>query len=96
MEDSLDTADAMRSRGWGCGVRRTSYQLQSFGARDAVLLVIMVVLLAASIVSFVLLTSNFAFYPTVSSLGNPLLYIPYALFLLVPFVLEFMEWLRWQ
>ncbi|WP_418256411.1 energy-coupling factor transporter transmembrane component T, partial [Gordonibacter urolithinfaciens] len=34
MEDSLETADAMRARGWGARARRTTYRRCRFRARD--------------------------------------------------------------
>lgn len=96
MEDSLQTADAMRARAWGCGARRTSYSTRCFAAQDALLAALIVVLSLASLACSVALSSSFVFYPVVSGWGSVLSYAPFTLLLAVPFVLEFKEWLHWR
>lgn len=96
MEDSLQTADAMRARAWGCGARRTSYSTRRFAAQDALLALLVAVLSATSLACAVSLSASFAFYPVVSGWGSTLGYAPFALLLAVPFVLELKEWLHWR
>ena len=96
MEDSLETADAMRDRAWGCGAKRSCYEARSFRAADGLLLAAVLLLVTASIACAVPLMNMFRFYPTVSGWGAWWLYVPYAALLLLPFMLELKEWLRWR
>lgn len=96
MEDSLETADAMRARAWGCGLKRSCYETRRFRAADAFLLAAVLLLAAASIACAVQLMGAFRFYPAVRGWGAWWLYVPYALLLLLPFLLELREWLRWR
>ena len=41
MEDSLETADAMRARGWGAAKKRTSYQRSRFRRQDALACIVL-------------------------------------------------------
>ena len=68
MEDSLQTADAMRARGWGAAGRRSTYTRYRFTATDAAALVVLA--LAGSFVAAlaVAATAQFSFYPTTSRL----------------------------
>ena len=84
MEDSLETADAMRARGWGAAPRRTTYTRYRFSAADAACVVCLVLggLLCALIAWAA--TSQFAFYPTTSRLVAWWGYVPYATWMFVP------------
>lgn len=91
MENSLETADAMRARGWGAAPRRTTYARYRFTAADAAALgglvaaaVLMVLLAAAA-------TSQFLFYPTMSGLVLWWGYVPYAAWMALPSVLHARE-----
>lgn len=96
MEDSLETADAMRARAWGCGAKRSRYETRKFRASDALLLSVLVVFVLASAVCVAQLMGMFRFYPAVHGWGMWWLYVPYALLLLLPFALQAGEWLRWR
>ncbi len=96
MEDSLETADAMRARAWGCGAKRSCYETRRFRAADALLLAVLAVFVLASAVCAAQLMGMFRFYPAVHGWGAWWLYAPYALLLLLPFALELGEWLRWR
>lgn len=91
MENSLETADAMRARGWGAAPCRTAYARYRFTAADAAALgglvaaaVLMVLLAAAA-------TSQFSFYPTMSGLVLWWGYVPYAAWMALPSVLHARE-----
>lgn len=96
MEDSLDTADAMRARGWGATRRRTAYRRCRFRLRDGAALAL--VLAWAALCAFLAWTacSQFTFYPQLSTLVPWWGYVPYALFLLLPVLLQAGEALRWS
>lgn len=96
MEDSLETADAMRARGWGTSPVRTTYRRDRFRARDGAALgavaafAVLCALLAGAA------TMQFSFYPTMSTLVWWWGYAPYALFMFLPFVLQAAEEVRWM
>ena len=48
MEDSLSRSDAMRARGYHCGVARTSYQRFRFGPADKCLVAVVLALAGVS------------------------------------------------
>ena len=91
MEDSLECADAMRSRGWSAGMRRTSYTRFSFGEADAVALVLLLLGGAFCLLLAYAATCQYAFYPTMSRLVAWWGYVPYAAWMLVPSVLLVIE-----
>lgn len=96
MEDSLDTADAMRARGWGSRGRRTTYARWRFRTRDGGALGLFVGLVVINIFLAVAACAQFRFYPTVSSLTLWWGYVPYGLLVFAPLVLEMKERIRWR
>ena len=91
MEDSLETADAMRARGWGATPRRTPYTRFRFSSVDAAACA---ALAAGGVLCAVLAwaaTSQFSFYPTMSRLVAWWGYVPYAAWMLLPAVLHVRE-----
>lgn len=96
MENSLETADAMRSRAWGTAEKRTTYQRYRFRATDGVATAIIVALGALSCWITWSICANFSFYPIMSPLAPWWEYLPVALFFFVPLVLEASEALRWR
>ena len=88
MEDSLETADAMRARGWGAAGKRTSYVRQRLRAFDIAACAALLALLALCAVCHVAIGLSFSFYPELQGWAPLALYIPFALLLLVPCGLE--------
>ncbi len=86
MEDSLETADAMRARGWNCGARRTSYQRYRFRRQDGWACACIAALALAAAFSAATACSQFSFYPRLGGLAPWYSYAPYALFLALPFI----------
>lgn len=96
MEDGLVRGDAMRARGYGCGVRRTTYNRYRIRRADAAALAAILVLAAASVPGAWVAASQFSFYPILAGFAPWWAYVPYALFVLVPPALAFKEWLQWR
>ena len=97
MEDSLETADAMRARGWGAATKRTTYQRYRFRKTDAFACAFIAVLTAAAAASAVAACGEFKFYPCIDGLAPWFSYIPYVLLVALPTILEVKErrtWLR--
>ena len=91
MEDSLETADAMRARGWGAAARRTTYARFRFGARDARALVFIAAFALVAMLLGYVATTQFAFYPTMPALVPWWGYVPYAAWMLLPSILFVIE-----
>ena len=88
MEDSLESSEAMRARGWGATEKRTSYRRDRFRGRDAVALGVVCLLLAADAVLVLTLGGEFRFYPAIFGLAPWWAYAPHVLLLAAPLVAE--------
>ncbi len=96
MEDSIEAADSMRARGYGAK-KRTTFSKYKMGMHDIVSLCIIAALAAVSIAVILGRANDFLFYPTPSGADLAAwLYVPYALLLLYPLILEGRERLRWM
>ena len=96
MEDSLETADAMRARGWRADIRRTTYSRFRFTTLDALRIVALVLAGCLCVAIAAAATSQYAFYPRISELVLWWGYVPYAAWMLVPTVLHVREEARCQ
>ncbi len=95
MEESLETADAMRSRGWGAG-HRTTYRRYRFRAFDGIALVFVVAFACLCALLAQLACSQFSFYPQLDSLSMWWGYPVYALFMCLPLIMWAIERIRWS
>ena len=99
LENSIDTADAMKARGYSLP-GRTSFSLFRMRRDDVILLVLMGVLSVWILLSYMAGRYAFWFYPTVTEVGRDLWsvlsYIPLVVFMLIPGVLELKELLKWN
>lgn len=96
MEDSLETADSMRARGWRRGQRRTRYRRGSFTARDAALAGALAALALLALAVAAIAVSQYRFYPVASELRLWWGFLVWAAFLLYPFFVEGEEALKWR
>lgn len=96
MEDSLEMADAMRSRGWASGARRTTYRRWRFTLADGVVLGAVLALAALCGVCAFAAVTQFRFYPVLSTLVTWWGYAPYALFFFLPHLVLLGDHLRWM
>ncbi len=96
LEESLQSADAMKARGWGATNKRTGYKRYRFAAFDLFAsLALALLVITCSVLAFVA-CSQFHFYPTMSTLTLWWGYIPYALLMLLPLVVRIVEDLRFK
>ncbi|WP_206214754.1 MULTISPECIES: energy-coupling factor transporter transmembrane protein EcfT [unclassified Adlercreutzia] len=96
MEDSLETADAMRSRGWASGRARTTYRRQRFSRADALALAVVLGLGAVCAACAWTAASQYRFYPSLSTLTLWWGYVPYALYFFLPCLVILGDRLRWM
>ena len=96
MEDSLETADAMRARGWGASPKRTTYARHRFRSFDAAALACVCALALAAALSAWALCARFRFYPVIDGLAPWWAYLPYVLFAFLPLAITAKERLTWR
>lgn len=99
LENSIDSANSMKSRGYGLK-NRTSFSLFKFTSRDSIVLFLNIVLISVAMCSVIDKSAYFYFYPTVSQVplnANAVIsYIAYAVLVMIPFIIEIKEVLVWK
>ena len=99
MENSIDTADAMKARGYGLP-GRTSFTLFRFHKRDGILLGIMGYLALSVFICFMKGAFDFFYYPYVAEIqmdGWSIVgYINVFIFMCIPGILELKEKVSWN
>ncbi|WP_232050850.1 energy-coupling factor transporter transmembrane component T [Arabiibacter massiliensis] len=96
MEDSLETADAMKARGWGAAPARTTYARFRFRALDAAALAVLGALFLASAVAAWAACARFSFYPAIAGFSPWWNCLPFAVLAALPLALEAGERARWR
>ncbi len=99
LENSIDTSDSMKARGYGLG-RRSSFTTYKFDKRDAFALVTVVSLALYSFVGAILGYTSFRYYPSVRgadiSVFGVSVFAAYFALCLIPVIIEIREAWRWK
>ena len=96
MEDSVETADSMRARGYGAK-KRTTFSPFKLERHDILSLVVICGLAGLSVASILVIGGTFMYYPYLAGIEeNIWAYIPYGLLLFYPLILEGKERLAWK
>lgn len=99
MENSIDTADAMKARGYGLK-GRTSFALFRFRKRDGILLTVMAAFCILIFISFGTDGFDFYYYPLVAYVNfEPISIVQYLvvlIFLCIPGFVEIKEKIAWN
>ena len=96
IEDSIETADAMRARGWGARRQRTTYLPYRFTLRDAAVLLVLTVAAAVCIWASWTATNAYEFYPRLTPICAWWGYVPHAVWMFVPAALHLYETRRFS
>ncbi len=96
MEDSLETADSMRARGWNAKTRRSTYRRYRFRRKDLAMALVLAVLAALVAVTAWQTAAHFQFYPKASALEFSWGYLLFALLALLPVLICIGDSLRWR
>ena len=88
MEDSLERADTMRSRGWGAATRRTTYARYRLGLSDVAALVGLALFGVATAAVAWTATTQYSFYPQLSVPAPWPGYVVYAAWMVLPCALH--------
>lgn len=94
LENSVDTADSMRARGYGSG-KRTSYNNYRLELRDWCVLVWIIVLSVYVCISVAMDKAVTFYYPSVRIKNNITVYIIYTMLCITPVLINVLERLRW-
>ncbi len=99
LENSVDTADSMKARGYGLS-GRTAFSIYIFSKRDLISLVLIFTLSVYVLVGRVFGAGYFSFFPklqgtTISAFGISV-YIAYFALCALPIIIELMEVSRWK
>ena len=99
LENAIDTADAMESRGYGSG-RRTQFSVWHFTARDGIALAQILGLGALAAAAVFWFPAKAYYYPTIYlpplTAGRGILYLGYALLTFYPAIIEWKEGRKWR
>ncbi len=98
LESSIQTADSMTARGWSSEKPRSIYQKVRFSHRDAVLVMIVIVLGICFGIAAYYVCSQFSFYPQMKDIWAAQFIIPYgfaALFVALPSLYQIVEVHQW-
>lgn len=99
LENSIETADAMKARGYGLA-GRSHFSIFKFGRRDAIMMGMIVIM---AIVVFVGIATDalvFSYYPVISGFKSGVFsmfsYVAYGLLVFLPGIIEIKERIKWK
>jgi ABC-type cobalt transport system, permease component CbiQ and related transporters len=99
LENAIDTADSMNSRGYGL-TGRTSFSIYRFDKRDKKLMVFLLFMGISTIVAILTKRFYFQFYPMVTKLEFSFLqvglFLIYFLLCATPIILNVKEYIKWK
>lgn len=99
LENSVDTADSMRARGYGLS-GRTAFSIYTFSKRDAVSLGAIIIFAAYVIIGASFGALRFGCFPAVSTAPFSAyvlsVYAAYFLLFTLPLIIEFSEVIKWK
>lgn len=99
LENSIDTADSMKSRGYGFR-GRTSFSIYQFEARDTGLLAILLILSGGILIGFLSGQITFLYFPELhfgeAALKTVLIYAAFGILALLPIIMDLTEDIKWH
>ena len=99
LENAIETADSMRSRGYGLR-GRTAFSIFRFGRRDKILLGIIIGFILYILVGFWQGGIAFRYFPTMQGSADQIysisIYLVYFLFCFLPLIINLWEDRRWK
>ena len=99
LENAIETADSMKSRGYGLK-GRTSFSIFRFDRRDKITFYTMIILTAAILIGAWIGENSIKFFPSIKIIPisgfSILVYISYFLLCISPVILDFKEDIKWK
>ena len=99
LENAIDTAESMKSRGYGLP-KRSAYSIYSFSKRDAKILTVILLLAVYVIIGSITGETHFACFPYVRIRGFSVyglsVFSAYFALLSLPIIIEILEVIKWK
>lgn len=99
MENAIETADSMKSRGFGLK-GRTAYSIYKFDRRDLVMLIIVALLGVSVSVSAIMGVIDFTYYLSIkgslTDVPSLIVFFLYGILMLIPTILNIGEGIKWK
>ena len=99
MEQSIVTADSMKSRGYG-SAGRTAYAIYRFERRDGVALAVLAALFLGTVAPWLLGQVSWSFYPAMTGailgIGQIISYLSFLGLCLMPLIIDLTEDFKWN
>lgn len=99
LENSIETADSMKSRGYGLS-GRTAFSVFIFSKRDISAIIFIIVCSVYTLSGYLTGSMNFTFFPSLKwadfSFFEISVFLSYMLVLIFPIVVEIVEVIRWN
>lgn len=99
LENSIETADSMRSRGYGLP-GRTSFSIFRYDKRDKIALVTMFILITIILIGAYYEVNTIKFFPMIKikeiNFFSIIVYISYLILCLIPVIINIQEALKWK
>lgn len=99
LENAVDTADSMKSRGYGLR-GRTAFSIYKFDKRDAMVLIYILLFGAYTFAGYLAGGMYFSYYPSVKQASftpfNISLYVAYFMICICPVAVEIREVVKWK
>ncbi len=99
LENAIETADSMKSRGYGLP-GRTSFSIFRFDKRDKTALLFMVILIAIVLYGAAIGQNNIRFFPSIKmpvmNGSSILIYCAYFFLSLIPIIIDAAEEIKWK
>ncbi|WP_461039564.1 energy-coupling factor transporter transmembrane component T [Tepidimicrobium xylanilyticum] len=99
LENAIETANSMKSRGYGL-LGRTSFSIFRFDNRDKIVLVILICLTAIILAGALMGQNTIRFFPSIKfadiSLFSIFLYISYLILCMLPVIINIVEEMKWK
>lgn len=99
LENSMDTSDSMKARGYGLK-GRTTFTLFRLYSDDIVLMTLCVTLLGVTFIGVAIGLADFNYYPYISDLNTSpsaiIIYTAFGIISFLPFLIEVKEALAWK
>ncbi|MCH5296473.1 MAG: energy-coupling factor transporter transmembrane protein EcfT [Ruminococcus sp.] len=99
LENAIETADSMKSRGHGLK-GRTAFSIYRFSKRDIITLVTIIIIGTSLVVMSMLKIAKFRYFPSVKgnvvSVTSIIYYILYFVLMLIPLIINVREGAKWK
>ena len=99
LENAIETADSMKSRGYGT-CKRSAFSIFKFDKRDLTALIFMLIMGTYTFIGSVFGTMKFSYFPVIKyeafSVYNIIGFVSYLLLCIYPVIIELMEVKKWN